>query len=241
MNDIPFSLADSIPGLSQEVMMCATNPSCFINKHVCINTALGSIPFELYKHQTSLIAEYHAGSHCILSAPRQMGKTLPTLAYCLWHAIFNTDACVAVGAIHESLKTQAFNTLMHMVDSLPGYIKPDVSVNDDVITFSNGSKIICAVADSNFGSAEKCSLVFLDEFAFYPGPRQRFALDTIIINTIAHKGQVIIASTSRRGTVFDDLLERAAQGKTVFKAIKYSVDDHPRKEELFKMQNAALL
>ena len=76
----------------QEYAKCMNNPAYFASKYCkIISLDLGLVPFELYPYQEKMFSHFNNNRFNIVLACRQSGKSISSVVYLLWFAIFNPE------------------------------------------------------------------------------------------------------------------------------------------------------
>ena len=134
------------PWMIDEILKCSEDLLYFCETYVYINSKdEGIIKFPVRDYQKSLLNLFDKERMCIVIAGRQLGKSLCSLAYMLWYAMFNQDKTVAILANKLELAKEQLENLKTIFTYLPTWMQPGVeSWAKTRIKFSNGTKIICA-------------------------------------------------------------------------------------------------
>ena len=74
----------------QEYRKCMKNPVYFAKKYVkIISLDEGLVPFELYPYQEKMFRHFNKNRFSIVLACRQSGKSISSVVYLLWYAVFH--------------------------------------------------------------------------------------------------------------------------------------------------------
>ena len=80
-----------------EYIKCMENPAYFaITYCKIISLDKGLVPFELYPYQEKMFAHFSDNRFSVVLACRRSGKSMSSVAYLLWFAIFNPEKTIAV-------------------------------------------------------------------------------------------------------------------------------------------------
>lgn len=123
--------------------------------------------FNPYTYQKNYINAISSQRYTVALIPRQFGKTLCSLAYVYWYALFNPNSKILVA-------THSNNSAMSSIDKIKFFHKQLTeqigikvsSCNKHSIDFENGSTIIANTVSENLGRGMTLDLIFCDEFAF---------------------------------------------------------------------------
>jgi len=83
--------------LIKEYQKCMKNPAYFAGTYCkVINLDKGLVPFDLYPYQEEMFKSYDEHRFNIVLACRQSGKSISSVAYLLWYALFHTEKTIAI-------------------------------------------------------------------------------------------------------------------------------------------------
>ena len=89
----------------------------------------------------------------IVLACRQSGKSISSVAYILWYAIFHTEKNVAILANKGATAREMLARVTLMLENLPYFLQPGTkALNKGSIEFSNNSKILASATSWIFYS-----------------------------------------------------------------------------------------
>ena len=81
----------------KEYAKCMKNPSYFAKKYLkVISLDKGLVSFDLYPYQEQMFEHFNENRFSIVLACRQSGKSISSVAYLLWYAIFHPEKTIAV-------------------------------------------------------------------------------------------------------------------------------------------------
>jgi len=241
-----------------ELKKCISDPLYFIETHLKIQHPIrGLVPFKLYDYQKEIIRTFVQYDKVILMTARQMGKTSTAAAYILYYAMFNSERTVLIVAQFEKQALEIMyriKTLYENIDTEHYFLKAGVvSYNKGSIEFDNGSRILSRATSPHASRGLSISLLYMDEFAFVP---RNIAEEfwSSVQPTISSGGKIIITSTPN---VDDDLFaqlwhqavrtidpetgEERDVGINGFKALLYTWDKHPERDEKWAEEQKAIL
>ena len=76
----------------QEYARCMGSPEYFAENYIkIISLDRGLVPFNLYDYQRTMFKHFNENRFSIVLACRQSGKSISSVAYLLWYAIFNSE------------------------------------------------------------------------------------------------------------------------------------------------------
>jgi hypothetical protein len=137
--------------------------------HYCkiISLDRGLVPFELYPYQSRMFNHFNKDRFSIVLACRQSGKSISSVAYLLWYAVFHPEKTIAVLANKGATAREMLARVTLMLEHLPFFLQPGTkALNKGSIEFSNNSRIIAAATSGSSIRGMSVNLLYLDEFAF---------------------------------------------------------------------------
>lgn len=224
-----------------EYIRCMNDPSYFANKYVkVINLDQGLVPFDLYPYQEKMFDHFNENRFSIVLACRQSGKSISSVVYILWYAIFKPEQTIAVLANKGSTAQEMIGRITLALENLPFFLQPGCkSLNRRSIEFSNNSRIVSSATSGSSIRGMSVNLLFLDEFAFVDNDA-RFYTSTYPVVTSGKTTRVIITSTANGiGNVFHKIWEGAVQNTNEYKPFRVDWWDVPGRDEDWKRTTIA--
>ena len=224
------------PEKVQEYAKCMANPAFFAKNHIkIINLNDGLVPFDLYPYQEDMFDHFKNNRFSVLLACRQSGKSISSLAFLLWYALFNPEQTIAVLANRGATSREMLGRITLMLENLPFYLQPGCkTLNKTSIEFSNNSRIIAESTSSSSIRGFSVNLLFLDEFAFVEKAAQ-FYTSTYPVISSGKDSKVIVCSTANGiGNQFHKIWEGAVQGVNEYKPFRVDWWDVPGRDEKWK-------
>lgn len=225
----------------QEYMKCMQNPAYFaINYCKVISLDKGLVPFKLYPYQEKMFNHFNENRFNIVLACRQSGKSISSVAYLLWFAIFHPEKTIAVLANKGATAREMLARVTLMLENLPFFLQPGCrALNKGSIEFSNNSRIIAAATSGSSIRGMSVNLLYLDEFAFVERAAE-FYTSTYPVISSGKDTKVIITSTANGiGNMFHKIWEGAVQGTNEYKPFRVDWWDVPGRDEKWKAQTIA--
>lgn len=225
----------------QEVMeyaKCMNDASYFARRYCkIISLDKGLVNFELYPYQEKMFNHFNDNRFSIVLACRQSGKSISSVAYLLWYALFHSEKTIAVLANKGATAREMLARVTLMLENLPFFLQPGCkALNKGSIEFSNNSRIIAAATSGSSIRGMSVNLLFLDEFAFVDNDAE-FYTSTYPVISSGKTSRVIITSTANGvGNVFHKIWEGAVQGINEFKSFRVDWWDVPGRDEEWKRQ-----
>ena len=229
------------PAKVQEYAKCMANPAFFAKNHIkIINLNEGLVPFDLYPYQEDMFEHFKNNRFSVLLACRQSGKSISSLAFLLWYALFNPEQTIAVLANRGATSREMLGRITLMLENLPFYLQPGCkTLNKTSIEFSNNSRIIAESTSSSSIRGFSVNLLFLDEFAFVEKAAQ-FYTSTYPVISSGKESKVIVCSTANGiGNQFHKIWEGAVQGVNEYKPFRVDWWDVPGRDEKWKEETIA--
>lgn len=229
------------PEQVQEYVKCAKNASYFAETYMkVIHVDRGLVPFKLYDYQRKMIDHFENNRFSIVLACRQSGKSISSVAYILWKALFNPEQNIAILANKGATAGEMLGRLTLALENVPFFLQPGCKVlNKRSITFSNNSRVFSASTSSSSIRGQAVTLLYLDEFAFVQRAEE-FYTATYPVITSGETTQVIITSTANGiGNIFYKKWEGALQKTNEFAPFRVDWWDVPGRDEKWKAQTIA--
>ena len=176
----------------------------------------------------------------IVLACRQSGKSISSVGYLLWYAMFSSvkDNCNL--ANKGATAREMLSRVTLMLENLPFFLQPGrKALNKGSIEFSNNSRIIASATSGSSIRGMSVNLLFLDEFAFVERANE-FYTSTYPVISAGKDTKVIITSTANGiGNTFHKLWEGAIQKINEFVPFTVNWYDVPSRDEEWKKQTIA--
>ena len=225
----------------KEYAKCMQDPTYFARKYCkVIHLDKGLVPFDLYPYQEKMFNHFNTNRFNIVLACRQSGKSISSVAYLLWFALFNSEKVIAVMANKGATAREMLGRVTLMLENLPFFLQPGCkALNKGSIEFSNNSRIVAAATSGSSIRGMSVNLLYLDEFAFVERASE-FYTSTYPVVSSGKDTKVIITSTANGlGNVFHKIWEGAIQETNEF--IPFRVDwwDVPGRDEEWKKATVA--
>ena len=225
----------------REYMKCMKDPVYFAKKYVkIISLDEGLVPFDLYPYQQKMFKHFNKNRFSIVLACRQSGKSISSVVYLLWYAVFHPEKTIAILANKGAVAREMLARITLALENLPFFLQPGCkALNKGSIEFSNNSKILAAATSGSSIRGLSINLLFLDEFAFIDDDA-RFYTSTYPVVSAGKDTQIIICSTANGiGNVYHKLWEGATQGTNEFKPFRIDWWDVPGRDEKWKEETVA--
>lgn len=221
-----------------EYQKCMKDASYFARTYLkVIHLDRGLVPFDLYPYQERMFEHFDANRFSIVLACRQSGKSISSVAYLLWFALFHSEKTIAVLANKGSTAREMLARITLMLENLPFFLQPGCkALNKGSIEFSNNSRIIAAATSGSSIRGMSINLLFLDEFAFVENATE-FYTSTYPVVSSGKDTKVIITSTANGiGNQYHKIWEGAVQGTNAYKPFRVDWWDVPGRDEEWKRQ-----
>ena len=224
-----------------EYARCMKDPSHFATTYCkIISLDEGLVPFELYPYQEKMFSAFDANRFNIVLACRQSGKSISSVAYLLWYALFHTEKTVAVMANKGATAREMLGRISLMLENLPFFLQPGCkALNKGSIEFSNNSRIVAAATSGSSIRGMSVSLLYLDEFAFVENAAEFYTSTYPVISSGTNTKIIITSTANGIGNVFHKIWEGASQGINEFKPFRVDWWDVPGRDENWKVQTIA--
>ena len=221
-----------------EYVKCMKDPIYFAETYIkVISLDTGLVPFKPYEYQERMFKHFNENRFSIVLACRQSGKSISTVIYILWYAIFHPEKTIAILANKGATAREMLSRVTLALENLPFFLQPGCkALNKGNITFGNNTKIIAAATSGSSIRGLSVNLLFLDEFAFVENAAE-FYTSTYPVVSAGKETKVIITSTANGvGNIFHRLYEGAVRSKNEFKPFRVDWFDVPGRDEEWKRQ-----
>ena len=222
----------------QEYIKCSKDPSYFTKKYCkVIHLDKGLVPFDLYPYQEKMFKQFNNNRFNIVLACRQSGKSISSVAYLLWFAVFHPEKVIAILANKGSTAQEMLGRITLMLENLPFFLQPGTrALNKRSIEFSNNSRIVSAATSGSSIRGMSVNLLYLDEFAFVENAAE-FYTSTYPVISSGKETKVIITSTANGiGNMYHKIWEGAVQGVNEYKPFRVDWWDVPGRDEKWKQE-----
>ena len=224
-----------------EYAKCMSDPSYFAREYVkIISLDEGLVNFNLYPYQEQMFNHFHDNRFSIVLACRQSGKSISSVVYLLWYAIFHPEKTIAVLANKGATAREMLQRVTLALEHLPFFLQPGCrALNKGSIEFSNNSRIVAAATSGSSIRGMSVNLLFLDEFAFVEKASE-FYTSTYPVISSGRDTKVIITSTANGiGNTFHKIWEGAVQQTNEYKPYTVNWWDVPGRDEEWKRQTVS--
>ena len=225
----------------KEYKKCMNDPVYFCSKYVkVVHLDKGLVNFKLYPYQEKMFEHFRSNRFSIVLACRQSGKSISSVGYLLWFALFNPEKTIAILANKGATAREMLARVTLMLENLPFFLQPGCkALNKGSLEFSNNSRIIASATSGSSIRGMSVNLLFLDEFAFVENATE-FYTSTYPVISSGKDTKVIITSTANGiGNQFEKIWTGAVQGTNEYKAFRVDWWDVPGRDEKWKQQTIA--
>jgi hypothetical protein len=221
-----------------EYAKCMADPAYFARTYIkIISLDRGLVNFDLYPYQEKMFEHFRENRFSIVLACRQSGKSISSVVFLLWYAIFHPEKTIAVLANKGATAREMLQRVTLALENLPFFLQPGCrALNKGSIEFSNNSRIIAAATSGSSIRGMSVNLLFLDEFAFVERASE-FYTSTYPVVSAGKDTKVIITSTANGiGNTFHKIWEGAVQQVNEYKGFTVNWWDVPGRDEEWKRQ-----
>lgn len=225
----------------REYKKCMEDPSYFCKKYVkVIHLDKGLVPFDLYPYQEDMFDHFEENRFSIVLACRQSGKSISSVGYILWYALFHPEKTIAILANKGATAREMLARVTLMMENLPFFLQPGCkALNKGSIELSNNSRIIASATSGSSIRGMSVNLLFLDEFAFVENAAE-FYTSTYPVVSSGTDTKVIITSTANGiGNTYHKIWEGAVQNVNEYKPFRVDWWDVPGRDDKWKEETIA--
>lgn len=221
-----------------EYQKCMKDPAYFCRTYVkVVHLDKGLVSFDLYDYQEKMFEHFDKNRFAIVLACRQSGKSISSVGYLLWYALFHPEKTIAILANKGATAREMLSRVTLMLENLPFFLQPGTkALNKGSIEFSNNSRIIASATSGSSIRGMSVNLLFLDEFAFVENATE-FYTSTYPVVSSGKDTKVIITSTANGiGNQFEKIWTGAIQGVNEYKSFRVDWWDVPGRDEKWKLE-----
>ena len=229
------------PDEVSEYLKCMKDPEYFARRYVkVISLDRGLVAFEPYPYQGKMFKHFNDNRFSIVLACRQSGKSISSVIYILWFALFSPDKTIAILANKAATAREMLARLTLALENLPFFLQPGCkALNKGSVEFSNNSRVIAAATSGSSIRGLSVNLLFLDEFAFV-NDATTFYTSTYPVISSGKTSRVIVTSTANGvGNQFHRIWEGAIQGVNEYKPFRVDWWDVPVRDEKWKKETVS--
>lgn len=221
---------------TEEYARCSLDPVYFTRYIKIITLDDGLTDMGIRDYQKKMIETIHDNRFVIMKCPRQVGKTITTVAYLLWAILFQADQNIAILANRGQTARDILGKLQLAYENLPLWLQQGVlEWNKGLIALENGSKIVATSTSSSAARSGSYNLVFLDEFAFVPfNIAQEFFTSVYPVITAGTKTKIVIVSTPNGMNLFYKIWMDAVNKRSNYVPFEIHWSQVPGRDELWK-------
>ena len=225
----------------REYKKCMEDPSYFCKQYVkVIHLDKGLVPFDLYPYQEDMFDHFEENRFSIVLACRQSGKSISSVGYILWYALFHPEKTIAILANKGATAREMLARVTLMLENLPFFLQPGCkALNKGSIELSNNSRIVAAATSGSSIRGMSVNLLFLDEFAFVENAAE-FYTSTYPVVSSGTDTKVIITSTANGiGNTYHKIWEGAVQNVNEYKPFRVDWWDVPGRDDKWREETIA--
>ncbi len=186
------------PWQIEELRKCREDVVYFAQNYFpIISLDRGKELMQLYEPQKRAVQKIINNRNTIICASRQVGKSSIMTVVCLWYALFNKDYTVGILANKEEMSKEILHRIKTGYRGIPEWLKSSVvDYSKEMLTFSNGSRIMASTTSENSFRGQSINLLFLDEFAFVsPEIAEKFFTSVVPTTSSSETAKMVIVST----------------------------------------------
>jgi hypothetical protein len=171
-----------------------------------------------------------------MKCPRQIGKTITTVAYLLWSTIFQDSQNIAILANRGQTARDILGKYQLAYANLPLWLQQGVVTwNKGYVALENGSQISATSTSSSAARSGSFNLVFLDEFAFVPfNIAMEFFTSVYPVITAGTKTKIVIVSTPNGMNLFYKIWMDAINKRSNYVPFEIHWSQVPGRDEKWK-------
>jgi len=203
------------PSHVTEIIKCSKDPLYFIENYVKIyNPQTGIGNFSPTVDQRSLISNYDSHQFVVSNMVRQSGKSVASLSYILWYAMFNHDKTIVIAGAYFRMNQNLMLLFKTAYDNLPDWLKAGMkSMTYQNISFDNNNSITFTTINSNAYRGMGISLFYVDELSSMSQKDiEQFYFECIPFCKACNTKLLISSSPSQNRILLDILRNSSEEG-----------------------------
>ena len=225
-----------------EMTKCAADPIYFMERWMTVfHVDHGMVPFIMYEYEKELVRHYMGSRFNITLACRQSGKSITTIAYLLWYALFNVNPKkIAIAANKGDTAREMLERFMDALEQVPFFLQLGCNeYNKSTISFENKTKCVAAATSSSSIRGKSVSLLYLDEFAFVENAETFYTATYPVISSGKDSKLIVTSTANGIGNPFYDIWMGAITGSNDYQSFRVDWYDVPGRDEEWKKQTIA--
>ena len=225
-----------------EYVKCKNDIIYFVETYMLIrHVDRGLIPFKLYDYQKRLLLQIQENRFSIALTPRQVGKSIVTIAFLLHYSLFNEYKMIGIIANKGATSRKILEKYQLAYKKLPFFLQQGVTEwNKGSLAVENGSSILTGSTTSDSIRGDSLSLLFVDEAAFIQNNLWdsfwKSVYPTISSGTTT---KVVLVSTANGMNHYYKMWEDAINGRSKFVPFTIKWSDVPGRDEAWKAETIA--
>lgn len=219
-----------------EYAKCMQEPAYFAKKYCkIVHPDRGLVNFDLYPYQETMYDNFNENRFNVVLACRQSGKTMASVIWLLWSAIFRPETVIGILANKGDTSKEILGRITLALENLPFFLQPGCkSLNKKSVEFSNNSRIIAASTSASSIRGYTLNILYLDEFAFVQNATE-FYTSTYPVITAGKTTKVIITSTANGvGNAFHRIWQGSNEDRNDYVPTRVDWWDVPGRDEEWK-------
>ena len=112
------------PKKVKEYKKCMDDPAYFARTYAkIISLDQGLVNFDLYPYQEEMFSHFNNNRFSIVLACRQSGKSISSVVYLLWYAIFHPEKTIAILANKGATAREMLGRVTLALENLPFFLR----------------------------------------------------------------------------------------------------------------------
>jgi hypothetical protein len=228
------------PEMVEEYLRCKNSAIYFIRHYVkIVHVDHGLVPFDLWDFQEEMLENFQNHSRTVVTTARQVGKSTTTMAFLLWHILFNADKTLGILANKGDIAREILGRVRLAYQHLPKWLQQGVvEWNKGMIELENNSKIIATSTSKDAARGFSFSMLFIDECAHVEN-WEEFSKSVLPTISSGKTTKLIMVSTPNGMNHFHQIWSLAKKGLNGYKTVQVMWDQVPNRDDEWRKKTLA--
>lgn len=183
-------------------------------------------------HQNNIINHIEFNKFTIIGAPRQSFKTTTIMIYLLYKAITESNKKIVIVSHNIRSSESIIEEINYVLEKIPKHLNPIINrKTKQKIELGNGTEIQICSSDLDALRGLSVDYLILDELAYSKNGKMSL---NIIEPCVKPNGKLIIISSLKHGSEFNNILKQSLEYKNHYKSMIIPWNFIPERNGIFK-------